>query len=153
MVTLTISIGLALFLRYARIGIALRASAENADRASLLGIPVKRVQTTAWMLAGFLGSMAIFFQSPLIGVPSNATLGFDALLYALGAAVVAKMERIGVALVAGTFAGIIQFGVIIETGKSSRVGAYMLVMILAALLVQRKSQTRRWTPARRRGTS
>ena len=27
-------------------------------------------------------SMAIFFQSPLIGVPNNATLGFDSLLYA-----------------------------------------------------------------------
>jgi branched-chain amino acid transport system permease protein len=75
-------------------------------------------------------------------VPSNATLGFDALLYALGAAVVARMERIGVALVAGTFAGIIQFAIIIETGKSSRVGAYMLVIILVALLAQRKSQTR-----------
>src|SRR5206468_2820410 len=42
---------LAAFLRYTRIGIALRASAENADRASLLGIPVGRVQTVAWMIA------------------------------------------------------------------------------------------------------
>jgi branched-chain amino acid transport system permease protein len=141
-VTITIAVGLALFLRYTRIGIALRASAENADRASLLGIPVKRVQTAAWMLAGFLGAMAIFFQSPLIGVPNDATLGFDSLLYALGAAVVAKMDRIGVALAAGTFAGIIEFGVVSKTGKSSQVGAYMLVVILAALLLQRKSQTR-----------
>ena len=141
-VTLTVATGLALFLRYTRIGIALRASAENADRASLLGIPVKRVQTTAWMLAGLLSAMAIFFQSPLIGVPNDATLGFDSLLYALGAAVAARMERIGVALVAGTFAGIIEFGVVSQTGKSSRVGAYMLVVILAALLLQRRSQTR-----------
>ena len=141
-VTVAISIGLALFLRYTRIGIALRASAENSDRASLLGIPVKRVQTAAWMLAGGLASMAIFFQSPLIGVPSNATLGFDALLYALAAAVVARMERIGVALAVGTFVGIIQFGVVSRTGSSSNVGAYMLVLILVALLLQRKAQTR-----------
>jgi branched-chain amino acid transport system permease protein len=100
------------------------------------------VQTTAWALAGFLGSMAIFFQSPLIGVPNDATLGFDSLLYALAAAVAARMERIGVALMAGTFAGIIEFGVVSQTGKSSRVGAYMLVVILVALLLQRKSQTR-----------
>jgi branched-chain amino acid transport system permease protein len=141
-VTVAISIGLAAFLRYSRIGIALRASAENADRASLLGIPVKRVQSAAWMLAGFLGAMAIFFQSPLIGVPGNASLGFDTLLYALGAAVVARMERIGVALVAGTFAGIIEFGVVSTKGKSSLVGAYMLVAILAALLLQRRAQAR-----------
>src|SRR4051794_22648999 len=141
-VTLAIAVGLALFLRYTRIGIALRASAENSDRASLLGIPVKRVQTVAWMLAGGVSAMAIYFQSPLIGVPSNATLGFDALLYALAAAVVARMERIGVALAVGTFVGIIQFGVVSRTGSSSNVGAYMLVLILAALLLQRKSQTR-----------
>ena len=141
-VTLAISIGLALFLRYTRIGIALRASAENSDRASLLGIPVKRVQTAAWMLAGGLASMAIYFQAPLIGVPSNATLGFDTLLYALAAAVVARMERIGVALAVGTFVGIIQFGVVSRTGSSSNVGAYMLVLILGALLLQRRSQAR-----------
>ena len=141
-VTLVVSVGLGLFLRYTRIGIALRASAENSDRAALLGIPVKRVQTAAWMLAGLLASMAIYFQSPLIGVPSNATLGFDALLYALAAAVVARMERIGVALAVGTFVGIIQFGVVSRTGTSTNVGAYMLVLILVALLLQRKSQAR-----------
>jgi branched-chain amino acid transport system permease protein len=142
LVTLGVSIGLAVFLRYSRIGIALRASAENSDRASLLGIPVKRVQTTAWMLAGFLSAMAIYFQSPLIGVPGNASLGFDTLLYALAAAVIARMERIGIALLAGTFAGIIEFGVVSSTGKSSMVGAYMLLLILGALLLQRKGQTR-----------
>ena len=130
LVTLTICIGLALFLRYTRIGIALRASAENSDRASLLGIPVKRVQTAAWMLAGGLAAMAIYFSSPLIGVPSNATLGFDVLLYALAAAVVARMERIGVALAVGTFVGIIQFGVVSRTGSSSNVGVYMLVLVM-----------------------
>ena len=87
-----LSIALAAFLRYTRVGIALRASAENADRASLLGIPVKRVQTVAWMAAGVLAAMAIFVQSPLIGVPNDATLGFDSLLYGLAAAVVARID-------------------------------------------------------------
>ena len=142
LVTLAIAVGLAMFLRYTRIGIALRASAENSDRASLLGIPVKRVQTAAWLLAGFLASMAIYFSSPLIGVPSNASLGFDTLLYALAAAVVARMERIGVALAVGTFVGIIQFGVVSRTGSSTNVGWYLLWLILAALLLQRKAQAR-----------
>lgn len=141
-VTVVVATLLALFLRYTRIGIALRASAENSDRAALLGIPVKRVQTAAWMLAGLLAAIAIYFQSPLIGVPNNVTLGFDSLLYALAAAVIARMERIGLALAAGTGAGIIEFGVVSQKGKSSLVGAYMLVVILGALLLQRKSQAR-----------
>src|SRR5205823_4671955 len=93
-----LSAALAAFLRFTRIGIALRASAENADRASLLGIPVRRVQTVAWVVGGVLAALAIFAQAPLIGVPSDATLGFDSLLYALAAAVVARMERMGVAV-------------------------------------------------------
>ena len=73
---------LALSIASTRIGIALRASAENSDRAALLGIPVKRVQTAAWMLAGLLASIAIYFQSPLIGVPTNHP-GLRSLLCAL----------------------------------------------------------------------
>jgi len=137
-----IAVALGLFLRYTRIGVALRAAAENADRASLLGIPVKRIQTVAWALAGLLGAMAIFVQAPLIGVPNNATLGFDSLLYAMAAAVVARMERIGVALASGMAVGIIEFGVVSRTGKSEEATAYMLVIILAALLLQRRSMQR-----------
>ncbi|HEX9968948.1 MAG TPA: branched-chain amino acid ABC transporter permease, partial [Acidimicrobiales bacterium] len=38
-------VGLGLFFRLSRIGLAVRASAENAERASLLGVPVRRVST------------------------------------------------------------------------------------------------------------
>ena len=137
-----LSAGLAAFLRYTRIGIALRASAENADRAALLGIPVKRVGTVAWMLAGLLGGMAIFVQAPLIGVPTNATLGFDSLLYGLAAAVVARMERIGVALLAGAGCGIIIFGSVATQGDNNLASAIMLIVILGALLLQKGAMAR-----------
>src|SRR5262245_18279460 len=42
---------LALALRVSAIGIAVRASADSADRASLLGVPVKRLQTVVWSAA------------------------------------------------------------------------------------------------------
>ena len=143
LVTVTVlALALGAFLRYTRIGVALRASAENADRASLLGIPVKRVGMVAWMIAGLLGAMAIFVQSPLVGVPSNATLGFDSLLYGLAAAVVAKMERFGVALVAGMGVGIIVFGSVAKEGDNNLASAIMLVLILLALLLQRGSIAR-----------
>ena len=40
------------FFRFSAIGVALRATAENADRASLLGIPVRRLQSVVWGLVG-----------------------------------------------------------------------------------------------------
>jgi branched-chain amino acid transport system permease protein len=141
-VVVAMSVGLALFLRYNRMGIALRASAENADRASLLGIPVLRVATVAWALAGLLSAVAIFFSSPLIGVPSDASLGFNTLLYALAAGVVARMERIGLALGAGMAVGVLIFSTIATTGDNSLAEALMVVIIIGALLLQRRSFTR-----------
>ena len=141
-VVLLLTVGLSLFLKRSRMGIALRASAENADRASLLGIPVKRVSTLAWALAGLLSALAIFAQAPLIGVPGDATLGFDTLLYGLAAAVVARMERFGVALGAGAGIGLIIFASVSRTGSNNVASAVMLVIILVALLAQRGSLSR-----------
>ncbi|HET6811074.1 MAG TPA: ABC transporter permease [Acidimicrobiales bacterium] len=130
------------FLRYTRMGIALRAQAENAERASLLGIPVKRVATVAWALAGVLSAVAIFFSAPLIGVPSNATLGFNTLLYALAAAVVARMERLGLALGAGIGIGILIFSTITSTGDNSTAEGIMVIVVVGALLLQRRGFAR-----------
>jgi branched-chain amino acid transport system permease protein len=137
-----VAVGLGAFLRYTRIGIALRASAENADRASLLGIPVRRIQTVAWIAAGVLAALALFVQSPLIGVPSDATLGFDSLLYALAAAMVARMERMGVAVLAGMGIGVLITASVARTGSNDLASALMLVVILVALLAQRKTVAR-----------
>ena len=142
-VTLVITAVLAAFLRYSRLGIALRASAENGDRASLLGVPVRLVGTVAWMIAGLVGAAAIFVQSPLIGVPRDATLGFDTLLFALAAAVVARMERIGVALVAGMAVGVLVFASVASSGGPDIASAIMLVVVLGALLVTQRGRVSR----------
>ncbi|MCW2681188.1 MAG: ABC-type branched-chain amino acid transport system, permease component [Frankiales bacterium] len=134
--------GLAVFFARSRMGMAVRASAENAERAALLGIPVKRVGTVAWALAGLLSSLAIFAQAPLIGVPSDATLGFDALLYGLAAAVVAGLDRMGTALFAGTGIGILIFASVAKTGSNDVASALMLVVILVSLLVQKGTLSR-----------
>ena len=141
-VVLVLTISLSVFLKRSRMGIALRASAENADRASLLGIPVGRVTTLAWALGGLLSGLAIFAQAPLIGVPGDATLGFDALLYGLAAAVVARMDRFGVALGAGAGIGLIIFKSVSSTGSNNVASALMLLIILLALLAQRGSLSR-----------
>jgi branched-chain amino acid transport system permease protein len=141
-VVLVLTVSLSLFLKRSRMGIALRASAENADRASLLGIPVRQVTTLAWAMAGLLSGLAIFAQAHLIGVPGDATLGFDALLYGLAAAVVARMDRLGVALGAGAGIGLIIFSSVSRTGSNNVASAVMLVIILLALLAQRGALSR-----------
>lgn len=137
-----VSIGLAAFFRYTRVGIALRASAENADRASLLGIPVRRIGTVAWALAGLLAGITIFLRAPLAGVPVDGSLGYAVLVYALAAAVIAKMDNVILAIFAGMAVGILEQASVVKTGANNFATAMMLVVILAALLLQRKSLSR-----------
>jgi branched-chain amino acid transport system permease protein len=136
------ALGLTAFFRFTRLGIALRASAENADRASLLGIPVRRVGTVAWALAGLFGAVTIFLRSSLVGIPTDGTLGYQVLLFALAPAVVAKMESIPVAVIAGMGVGVLEFSILSRTGSNDLAAAIMLAFILAALLSQRGTLSR-----------
>jgi branched-chain amino acid transport system permease protein len=129
--------GLSAFFRFTKMGIALRASAENADRASLLGIPVKRVQTVSWMIAGLFGAMTIFLRSPLVGVPVDGTLGYQVLLFAFAAAVMARMESIPLAVLAGFAVGVLEQSSVYSTGSNDLSAAIMLAFILGTLLLQR----------------
>jgi branched-chain amino acid transport system permease protein len=133
---------LVFFLKKTRLGIALRASSENSDRAQLLGIPVARATTIAWGFAGLLSAMAIFSIAPLYGVPADATLGFNTLLYGMAAAVVAKMENVWVTLLTGLGIGLLIVGSNLKTGDESYSYALMVVIIYAALFTQRKSRSR-----------
>ena len=141
-VVTVVVVALALFLRYTRIGIAMRASAENADRAALLGIPVKLVQTTSWAIAGMVAGVTIFLRSSLVGVPSNGALGNKVLLFALAAAVIARMESVPRCQVAGAFIGILADAIVAKTGNDDLVVAYLFVVLLFVLVVQRGKLSR-----------
>ena len=91
-VALVLMSGLAAFLRFTRMGAAIRASAENSDRASGLGIPVRRLSVVVWAVAGLCSGVAVFLQAPVDGLPLGGSVSPIVLLYGLAAAVVARME-------------------------------------------------------------
>ena len=135
-------IGLTAFFRLTDVGIAVRGSAENADRAALLGIPIKRVSTIVWMLAAALSSLSIFLRIPVIGLPIGIFLGPTLLLYGLAAAVVARMESFGVALVAGVMLGVLEQCLYYFSKDPYVAGALILPVLLAAMLLQRHKLSR-----------
>ncbi len=101
--------GLAWFLLKTHAGIAVRAAAENSDRAMLLGIPVRRLATIVWMIAGALAVLTYMLSAPFEGVkPGLASNGPITLLPMLAAAVVARMESLPLAFGAGIGLGIME---------------------------------------------
>ena len=135
--TAVICAALAAFFRYTDMGIAVRASAENGERASLLGIPVARVSTIVWIIAGLLSGIAVFLRAPMVGLTVGSSIGPSVLLYGLAAAVLARMERLPVAVIAGMGIGIVNQSAIFATNKAALADAAMLVLILVALLAQK----------------
>ena len=136
--------GLAWFLLKTDVGIGVRASAENVDRALLLGIPVKRLSTIVWMVAGGLAALTFVLKAPFSGVtPGLATAGPVVLLPALAAAVVARMESLPTAFIAGIGIGVMEQVVRWNTsGSPTLQNLLFLVVILVALLAQRDKLSR-----------
>lgn len=136
-VAAVIVVALGAFFRLTSVGIAVRAAAENRALARLLGIPVRRISTIVWILAGLLSAIAVFLRAPLVGLPLTGFVGPTFLLFGLAAAVIARMEHLPTALLAGMLIGVIDNAVVFATRRSALATAAMLVVILLALLVQR----------------
>ena len=129
--------GLWAFFKFTDIGIGIRAAAENADRAKLLGISTGMLSSVTWMLAAALSGLGVFLRIPVIGIPVGADVGPYVLLYALTAAVIAKMDSFYVATVAGICIGIIEQCMYYWSRYANLGSALMLPILLVAMLSQR----------------
>ena len=129
--------GLSWFLLRTDAGVAVRAAAQNKERALLLGIPIERLRTIVWIVAGGLAALTIVLQAPFAGTASNPlTAPITVLLPALAAAVIARMESLPVAFAAGIALGVLDQVVFWNVDKASAGDVVFLIVILVALLAQ-----------------
>ncbi|HUQ38607.1 MAG TPA: hypothetical protein VM030_00505, partial [Acidimicrobiales bacterium] len=131
------------FFRYTNVGLAIRASADSADRAALLGVPVKRIQTVVWVVATVLATMAIILRAGVIGLPLGSVLGPRILLRALTAGVIGRMERLPTIFVAAVGIGVIEQSIIWSTGRNLLIDPVLFLVVIGALLLQRRGRTSR----------
>lgn len=137
-------IGLSYFLRRTSYGMAIRATAESADRAALLGVPVARVQNVVWIVATLLSTAGLFLRAGIVGLPIGSALGISVLLRALTAGVIGRMERLPTIFVASVALGVLESCVVYaESGVSAKVDAVLFGVVLVALLLQRRKRTAR----------
>jgi len=131
---------LALFLRYSRYGVAIRASAENGDRASLLGVPVARLDAIVWCLAALLSALAVLLRVPVLGFTGFQTVsggGTDILVRTLAAAVIGRMDNLPRTAVAAIGIGIFDSSMTWLYSNTTYVDGFLLLVIVAALIMQR----------------
>lgn len=132
-----LAVGVFAFLRYSSYGIALRAAAENMPRARLLGIPVTRVSTMAWVIGGLTAGAAGVLLAPIIGYSSAEAVGLPLLMRGLAAAMFARMESVTLAFGVGLSLGVIDQLIFFWTGRGGLTDIVLLSVILVTLLSRR----------------
>jgi branched-chain amino acid transport system permease protein len=136
-------VALSLFFRYTRVGIAVRASAESADRAMLLGIPVKRIGTIVWVIASMLAFASLFLRAGVVGLPLGSVLGPTILIRALAACVIGRMENLAVIFWSAVGLGIVEQGIFWNFDRRALATPVIFAVILVVLLVQRRAKLAR----------
>jgi branched-chain amino acid transport system permease protein len=123
-------------------GRAVRAAAENQDRALLLGVPVRRLQTLVWGVAGGLATITYVTRVPFTGITPDPGLSASTILPGLAVAVMARFSSLPTALWAGIGLGIAEWTIRWNVTAESAFDVTFLVVILVALLVQKNTTSR-----------
>ncbi len=136
-------VALALFMQRSAIGIGLRGSAESADRALLLGVPVKRLHTIVWSISAVLAFIGLFLRVGVVGLSIGRVLGPEVLLPALGAAVIGRMERFPTIVSAAIGLGIVAQSARFSWGQDGYRDALVgLIIVVAVLLIKNTTANR-----------
>jgi len=121
-----------LFIKYTKIGMAIRAVAEDREIAALMGIDTSKVYIATWAFGGALTSVAAILISPLYAVwPGMGTLP---LLKALVVVILGGFGSIIGALVGGLILGLIEtFGAIYVSAAYQHGFAFIILLLTLSL--------------------
>src|SRR5581483_5117355 len=138
-----LTVAIAIFLNRTKYGIAVRASAANADAARLAGISVRRMSSLVWVVAGVLAAVATILSAPITTTTSGdvLTLGPGLLVRVLVAAVIARMVSPSIAVITGIAIGVGE--AVLYYNRPNDHGildlALLIVLLLALIPLARRS--------------
>lgn len=133
LIAIGLAVGFALFLQTPRLGLMMRAVALDKEVATLLGVRVRVVELSAWMLVGALAAAFGMLLSPLYSLSSEMMEPF--LLKGFAAALLGGLTSFRGALIAGLAVGVIDAEVAVFAGDEWRDIASFIV-ILGVLLIR-----------------
>ena len=135
-------VALIVFLKTTDSGVAIRAAAERPDRASLLGVPIRRLQTEVWIIATVLSFVSVFFTAGVTSLPPGIGVSYAVMLRALAALVMGRMTNLATIATSAISLGVLEAGIRANERDANLVPVILLVIILVALLAQQRGTTR-----------
>jgi branched-chain amino acid transport system permease protein len=104
-VGVVITVGIGAFLRYTKLGTAMRAMANDREITATLGVPVRRVEAAAWLGCGVLSGVAGLLLADLVALDAT-TLTF-LVISSLAATLIARLRSITLTFVAALVIGLV----------------------------------------------
>jgi ABC-type branched-subunit amino acid transport system ATPase component/ABC-type branched-subunit amino acid transport system permease subunit len=125
------------------VGIAARAAADSATRASMLGVPVATVEAGVWVTASLLAFFATYAQAGILGLELTPGVGLRVMAAALGAMAIAGFAGLPAQLLAAVAIGLLVQATGPAGGHSlTLTDAVLAAVVLIGLLVRRESHRR-----------
>jgi branched-subunit amino acid ABC-type transport system permease component len=135
--TIGLAVGLALYLRRAKIGIAMRAVSEDASSASLYGIPVNLVGSISWMLGSLIAAIGgILLIS--IGVTFDTVSLTVLIVDGLAAALIGGLVSLPLTVMGGFALGLLETYPRMWIQSTGLPKAIAVLVILVVLLMRRE---------------
>jgi branched-chain amino acid transport system permease protein len=128
------------FYRYTKFGIAMRASADNSEAASLMGVNLNRVASVSWALAAMLGAIAGILVAPFLFL--DVLFMKFTLIKSLCAAVMGGFTSLPGVVLGGLLVGLAEnlFGGYVSTDFKN---AFVFSLILIVLFLRPQGIMRR----------
>jgi len=137
-VGVVIAAGTAAFLRYTKLGTAMRAMANDREITATLGVPVRRVEAAAWLGCGVLAGIAGLLLADMVALDAT-TLTF-LVISSLAAALIARLRSIALTFVAAIVVGVVQNMLVPINAVSNYNDMTPFVLAAIALLVLSRRQ-------------
>ena len=142
-VSLVCIAAVAVALRTTDVGIAVRAAADRGDRASMLGIPVPRIEAGVWIVASVLAFVASYIQAGILGLELTAGVGLRVIVAALGAMALGGFAKLPTMLLSAVAIGVLTQATGPAGGHSlTLTDALLAGVVIVGLLVRRASTAR-----------
>lgn len=131
-VTLIIMVLLYLLFQHTRLGLALRATAQNRTASRLVGVPVGNMLSIGWGLAAAVGAVAGVMAAQSLSLTTGTM--FAVLLFAFAAAVLGGLDSPVGAVVGGLTIGIVKnlAGTYVppEVGSVDQAVAFLVIVLV-----------------------
>ena len=138
-VGILITVVTTVFLRYSKLGTAMRAMANDREITATLGVPVRRVEASAWFGCGIVAGISGILLADLVALDAT-TLTF-LVISSLAAALIARLSSIWITFVAAIVIGVVDAAITPITSLTNYRDMTPFVLAAVALLFLNRRRT------------